>query len=70
MNCNKDCRSLEKPSIDTVINRYQIDSILLVIKHKDSVIVDIKRRIEYEKDKADSLNDDDAVKLFKELVSE
>lgn len=55
---------------DTSINRIQIDSIQLIIKQKDSIIYNIIEEIEYEKIKADSLNDNDAVDLFKELLSE
>lgn len=54
---------------DTSINRIQIDSIQLIIKQKDSIIYNIIEEIEYEKIKADGLNDNDAVDLFKELLS-
>ena len=54
---------------DTIINTYRIDSIHYVIRQKDSVIVDIQKRIEYEKVNAGSIDDDSAVGLFKQLVT-
>lgn len=67
------CRPRELHGInvtDTAINKVQIDSILLIINRKDSTIYDIKKKIKYEQDKADSLNNNDAYKLFEQLVSE
>lgn len=66
-----ECRSkiVDKCKIDTTINKFRIDSIQLVIKTKDSIITKIK---EYEKEEinnASNLNDSDAIKLFKKLVS-
>ena len=55
---------------DTVVNRIRIDSIEYVIRSKDSVINKIKYNENKYIEKANSLNDDDAVKLFKQLVSE
>lgn len=55
---------------DTSINRIQIDSIQLIIKQKDSIIYNIIEEIEYEKIKADSLDDNGSVELFKRLLSE
>lgn len=67
------CRPRELHDInvtDTAINKVQIDSILLIINRKDSTIYNIKKKIKYEQDKADSLNDNDAYRLFEQLVSE
>lgn len=54
---------------DSVINKIRIDSIELVINKKDSIILKIKEHELEEIKQADSLNDDDAVILFKRLVS-
>lgn len=56
--------------VDTVINKVQIDSILLIINRKDSTIYEIKKKIKYEQDKANNLNDSSSYELFKRLVSE
>ncbi len=66
--CRKDAGELI--NVDSVINKIQIDSIELVIKRKDSVIFKIKEYELKEIEKANSLNNDDAVVLFKRLVSE
>lgn len=55
---------------DTVINKVLIDSIQTIINRKDSEVVNIKQKIEYEKSINDSLNGTDAVLLFKSLVTE
>lgn len=55
---------------DTVINKVRIDSIEYVIRSKDSVINKIKYDEKKNIEKANNLNDDDAVKLFKQLVSD
>lgn len=54
---------------DSVINKIRIDSIELVINKKDSIILKIKEHELEEIKQADSLNNDDAVILFKRLVS-
>lgn len=55
-------------SIDTTYNRFQIDSIEIVIHKQDSIIYDIKE--DANKDILESLNDDDsaAVSRFLQLV--
>ena len=55
---------------DTIVNKVLIDSIQTIINRKDSEVVTIKQRIEYEKSINDSLNGTDAVLLFKSLVTE
>lgn len=55
---------------DTVINKVRIDSIEYVIRSKDSIINKIKYDENKSIEKANNLNYDDAVKLFKRLVSE
>lgn len=55
---------------DTMINKVRIDSIEYVIKSKDSIITKIKNNEKEYVEKANELNDDDAVKLFKRLVSD
>lgn len=55
---------------DTVINKVRIDSIEYVIRSKDSIINKIKYDKKKSIEKANNLNDDDAVKLFKQLVSD
>lgn len=62
VNLNKD--------VDSIINKVQIDSIELVIKEKDSTIVNIKNTIRDEIDKANALNDSSSLELFERLVSE
>lgn len=55
---------------DTIINKVLIDSIQTIINRKDSEVINIKQRIEYEKSINDSLNGTDAVLLFESLVTE
>ena len=57
-------------STDTIVNKVLIDSIQTIINRKDSEVVTIKQRIEYEKSINDSLNGTDAVLLFESLVTE
>ena len=66
----KDCRSVSLTNQDSVINKVHIDSIELIINKKDSVILKIKEYELKEIKQADNLNNDDAVVLFKKLVSE
>lgn len=55
---------------DTIINKIRIDSIEYVIRSKDSIINKIKINEEKYINKASNLSNDDAVELFKQLVSE
>lgn len=67
-----ECRSNLKDNkyeVDSIINCVQIDSIQLVIKTKDSIITKIKEYEKQEIENAANLNDSDAIKLFKDLVS-
>lgn len=66
----KDCRSVSLTNQDSVINKVRIDSIELIINKKDSVILKIKEYELKEIKQADNLNNNDAVVLFKKLVSE
>lgn len=66
----KDCRSVSLTNRDSVINKVRIDSIELIINKKDSVILKIKEYELKEIKQADNLNNNDAVVLFKKLVSE
>lgn len=56
--------------IDTVYNRVIIDSIKYDIKRKDSIIIDIKRKVEYEVEQANNVSDSVAVNMFKQLAIE
>lgn len=55
---------------DTIYNKEILDSIEYNIIKKDSIIIEYKKRIEYEKEQV--LNDDDssAIERFKSLASE
>lgn len=53
---------------DTTYNKVVLDSIEYNIKIKDSTILELKKRIEYETEKAINANDSDAVKQFYELA--
>lgn len=55
---------------DSIINKTKIDSIELVIKRKDSTIINIKEYIKNEIKEANNLNDSSSIELFKQLVSE
>ncbi len=66
----KDCRSVSLTNQDSVINKVRIDSIELIINKKDSVILKIKEYELKEIKQANNLNNNDAVVLFKKLVSE
>ena len=56
--------------IDTTYNKIVLDSIKYNIVYKDSIVYKLKEEMEYEKDKVYNMSDNDAVKLFYELVSE
>lgn len=56
--------------IDTTYNTVVLDSIKYNIVYRDSVIYNLKQEMQYEKDKVYNMSNDDAVKLFYELVSE
>lgn len=55
---------------DTTYNKVVLDSIEYNIIYRDSIIYKLKEQMEYEKDKVHNMSDNDAVKLFYELVSE
>lgn len=57
-----------KASNDTIINKTIIDSILFNINQIDSTIITIKENEKEEINKANNLNNDSAIMLFKELV--
>lgn len=56
--------------IDTTYNTVVLDSIRYNIVYRDSVVYNLKQEIQYEKDKVYNMSNNDAVKLFYELVSE
>ena len=56
--------------VDTTYNTIVLDSIKYNIIYRDSIVYKLKEEMEYEKDKVYNMSDNDAVKLFYELVSE
>ena len=54
--------------VDTVYNKVVLDSINYNIHIKDSTIVKLKQKVEYETEQAISANDSDAIKQFYELA--
>lgn len=54
---------------DTTYNVVTLDSIRYNIKVKDSIIVELKKRVEYEMEQAINADDNAAVIQFKELAS-
>lgn len=54
--------------IDTTYNKVLIDSIQLNITRTESTIVEYNKILNYEMDKANSLSNDSAVLLFRELL--
>lgn len=56
--------------VDTTYNTVVLDSIKYNIIYRDSVIYNLKQEMQYEKDKVYNMSNNDAVKLFYELVSE
>lgn len=56
--------------VDTTYNKIILDSIQINIKQRDSVITKIKYRMQYEVKKADTISNDSAVKLFKQLCTD
>ena len=54
---------------DTVYNKTILDSISYNIKVKDSIIVKLKHKMQYEIEQAINANDSDAIKQFYELTS-
>ena len=55
--------------VDTTYNTVVLDSIKYNIIYRDSIVYKLKEEMEYEKDKVYNMSDNDAVKLFYELVS-
>lgn len=55
--------------VDTTYNTIVLDSIKYNIIYRDSIIYNLKQEMQYEKDKVYNMSDNDAVKLFYELVS-
>lgn len=56
--------------VDTTYNTIILDSIEYNIIYRDSIVYQLKQKMQYEKDKVLDMSNDDAVKLFYELVSE
>ena len=57
-------------AVDTTYNTVVLDSIKYNIIYRDSIIYNLKQEMQYEKDKVYNMSNNDAVKLFYELVSE
>ncbi len=53
---------------DTIYNKVILDSIKYNIKIKDSIIVQLKNKIQYEVEQAINANDSVAIKQFKTLA--
>ena len=70
--CNKDKENKKEiiQIVDTTYNKVILDSIQINIKQRDSVITKIKYRMQYEIEKADTISNDSAVKLFKQLCAD
>lgn len=70
--CNRDKENKKDiiQIVDTTYNKIVLDSIQINIKQKDSVITKIKYRMQYEIKKVDTINNDSAVKLFKQLCAD
>lgn len=70
--CNRDKENKEDiiQIVDTTYNKIVLDSIQINIKQRDSVITKIKYRMQYEIEKADTISNDSAVKLFKQLCAD
>lgn len=56
--------------VDTTYNTVVLDSIKYNIIYRDSIIYNLKQEMQYEKNKVYNMSNNDAVKLFYELVSE
>ena len=56
--------------VDTTYNTVVLDSIKYNIIYRDSIVYKLKEEMEYEKDKVYNMSDNDAIKLFYELVSD
>lgn len=70
--CNRDKENKKDviQVVDTTYNKIVLDSIQINIKQRDSVITKIKYRMQYEVKKADTISNDSAVKLFKQLCTD
>lgn len=53
---------------DTIYNKVTLDSIEYNIHKKESIIIELKKRTEYEIEQAINANDSVAIKQFKELA--
>ena len=66
----KNVEAFNECNVDTVFNKLRIDSIQYNIIQKDSTIITINNIMKDEINKADSLNNDSAVILFRQLLQE
>lgn len=66
----KNVEGFNECNVDTVFNKLRIDSIQYNIIQKDSTIITINNIMKDEINKADSLNNDSAVILFRQLLQE
>lgn len=53
---------------DTIYNKVVLDSIKYKIHIKDSIIIELKNKVEYEMEQAINANNSNAVKQFYELA--
>lgn len=70
--CNRDKKNKENiiQIVDTTYNKVILDSIQINIKQRDSIITKIKYEMQYEIKKADTISNDSAIKLFKQLCTD
>lgn len=70
--CDRDKKNKENiiQIVDTTYNKIILDSIQINIKQRDSVITKIKYKMQYEIKKIDTISNDSAVKLFKQLCTD
>lgn len=66
----KSVEAFNEHNVDTIFNKLRIDSIQYNLIQKDSTIITINNIIKDEINKADSLNNDSAVILFRRLLQE
>lgn len=59
----------ENPVIDLNYNKEYRDTIIYNIEYRDSIIYELHKRIEYETEKINNLDDSATIKLFYELVA-
>lgn len=66
--CKDNKTIIDDKETDTIYNPIVLDSIEYNINKKDSTIIELKKKFEYEKDKALNATDSDAINQFKSLA--